>query len=795
MTLRLNILIFITVFLSATPTLGFAESSGITGYSGSDPLLTCTRAGCHTDSSTTIDIFLYKLATRYQPIDAFTQLRYQFVLEIVGPGAAGGFNMSVSDGVLSSARSDVFRNNRNGELSHLSPQLVKNNAARWEFDWQSPATTGTVTFYICANIVNLNRNNFGDNSGCRNFEITVDTLSTPDTSAPIIIPLEDLTYNSIGYFTPIELPQVEASDDTDVIVGALASDYGPFTIGTHRIEWLATDAHGNFSSVVQNVIIKPIITLQENRFISRGAALNISAYINGKLNSEDYPISFAIQLSGSASENIDYTVDSNFTEFISGNKASISLQINNTSAIENTVIDATIDLTSNANFLLGSNNRQAISITNNNLSPTVDIIITQGNNNGSVLFMDAGEVSISAIATDLESDTLSFDWSTDTANSITQLLSNTSTNRISFDPALLSSGLYTISVKVSDNGIPNAITQIDSWVRILPSMLPLSLNDFDQDGLTDATEGVLDADYDGIADYLDISSFEFVLAVDPQQNLHQLIQTIPGYVLRIGELARRENRNAAFVPQPSNENSMNPDIPMNISGVYDLEILLPSAHEPYASIALPALDILHDVDTLTVYNNDNGWRPFINDENNHIAFANSVDGICPTVGPAYSTIEKSPPLCLSIRLSDGGPNDSDSNQNGIIRLRIGSDRGANTSNKALLNITPDSGGGNPLILLVILLLYVHKKMLLLNVKRPLSFQVNPFMKNLILILALTIFLSACETIKPWERYYLARPDMALTVDSMDNAYRAHIYFSKEASSDVGSAGGGGCGCN
>lgn len=69
------------------------------------------------------------------------------------------------------------------------------------------------------------------------------------------------------------------------------------------------------------------------------------------------------------------------------------------------------------------------------------------------------------------------------------------------------------------------------------------------------------------------------------------------------------------------------------------------------------------------------------------------------------------------------------------------------------------------------------------------------LKSLVVI-ALAIFCSACvQTVKPWQRQDLARPEMAWEADAMSSAYRNHIFFSKEASSGGASVGGGGCGCN
>jgi len=50
-------------------------------------------------------------------------------------------------------------------------------------------------------------------------------------------------------------------------------------------------------------------------------------------------------------------------------------------------------------------------------------------------------------------------------------------------------------------------------------------------------------------------------------------------------------------------------------------------------------------------------------------------------------------------------------------------------------------------------------------------------------------------VKPWERGTLARDDMQLITDAMDQSVDDHIYFSKEASTGGSSIQGGGCGCN
>ncbi len=64
------------------------------------------------------------------------------------------------------------------------------------------------------------------------------------------------------------------------------------------------------------------------------------------------------------------------------------------------------------------------------------------------------------------------------------------------------------------------------------------------------------------------------------------------------------------------------------------------------------------------------------------------------------------------------------------------------------------------------------------------------------LLAATLMLaSGCVAVEPYQRAYLARPDMGF--ESLTGTAKAldKTYPSKEAASGGGAVGGGGCGCN
>jgi hypothetical protein len=54
---------------------------------------------------------------------------------------------------------------------------------------------------------------------------------------------------------------------------------------------------------------------------------------------------------------------------------------------------------------------------------------------------------------------------------------------------------------------------------------------------------------------------------------------------------------------------------------------------------------------------------------------------------------------------------------------------------------------------------------------------------------------AIQPVQPWEKQYLARPDMQFDYDKLDAKNVQHVYFSKEGAAGGYGVGGGGCGCN
>ena len=68
----------------------------------------------------------------------------------------------------------------------------------------------------------------------------------------------------------------------------------------------------------------------------------------------------------------------------------------------------------------------------------------------------------------------------------------------------------------------------------------------------------------------------------------------------------------------------------------------------------------------------------------------------------------------------------------------------------------------------------------------------------VLLICLAALLGACAGMtppQPWEKGHLAKPEMYMGGDPLDERFLLHIYSSKENASGGYGVGGGGCGCN
>ena len=67
--------------------------------------------------------------------------------------------------------------------------------------------------------------------------------------------------------------------------------------------------------------------------------------------------------------------------------------------------------------------------------------------------------------------------------------------------------------------------------------------------------------------------------------------------------------------------------------------------------------------------------------------------------------------------------------------------------------------------------------------------------RLVALILVAVVAGGCATVEPYQRGYLARPDMAFEPTPGTGRALEKTFAAKEGASGSGSVGGGGCGCN
>lgn len=63
------------------------------------------------------------------------------------------------------------------------------------------------------------------------------------------------------------------------------------------------------------------------------------------------------------------------------------------------------------------------------------------------------------------------------------------------------------------------------------------------------------------------------------------------------------------------------------------------------------------------------------------------------------------------------------------------------------------------------------------------------------VLVLLAGCQALQPVQPWEKGFLAKPEMKLDAAKLEGSFADHVYTSKEAGLPGRGVGAGGCGCN
>jgi len=497
------------------------------------------------------------------------------------------------------------------------------------------------------------------NQGNATALILVHVLTGDDATLPLVTPPADIVVNSDGFLTQVDLGLATAvSSEGFSLPVSLLSEDNFFEPGRNLIYWQATDANGNTAVAEQVVEVHPLIYFSQDQFLTEGQPVGVDILLNGE--SPSYPIEVNYTLTGTANSD-DHDLADRTVVITEGTSGHIEFNL-----IEDGIneLDETIkiNLVSELNSIAP---QHIVTITGNNVAPTVSLNVQQDGKKRIVINKNGGEVIISTSLNDLNAgDEHSFDWS---ASSIE--LSNLSTNDRSFIflPSDLVAETYQIGLTVTDDGSP--VMQDHAFIRVevVNSLPALTDEDSDNDGIPDISEGFGDEDKDGVPDYLDNISACNILVEHVDDTTGFLIEGEVGGCLSIGATAMGGSSGGAAILEDASSSADIPDDSntTNIGGIFDFVITQLNNGQTY-SVVLPQLNPI-PIDPIYRKYNELGWTSFFEDQSNKIFSAPGNKGHCP---PPESS-EYLPGLitghwCVRLLLKDGGLNDSDGLANGVI---------------------------------------------------------------------------------------------------------------------------------
>ena len=212
-----------------------------------------------------------------------------------------------------------------------------------------------------------------DNDGVSNAQEYLNgTDVSVDDYGPVIAVPEDIVLASTGRLTSVDLGDATATDREPLSPQVEANITGPFLSGAYQIIWSSEDALGNTSQAIQQLSILPLANLDVDFSAGEGGNHSISVTLSG--DAPSYPVNIPFNLSGTATEGDDYSINVSAALIISqGRSASMNLSIveDNTAESDETIIislpDVFIqcvdcDVEGLSNAAIGSANSQIITI-------------------------------------------------------------------------------------------------------------------------------------------------------------------------------------------------------------------------------------------------------------------------------------------------------------------------------------------------------------------------------------------------------------------------------------------------
>jgi autotransporter-associated beta strand protein len=555
---------------------------------------------------------------------------------------------------------------------------------------------------------------------------TIVVATAVDPLAPVVTAPDERWLDAVGLYTPVSLRQLlglspaASEEEIDQALAAVATDSESgndccnalpeglnaanlllLPPGRHEIVWKTTNAAGLTGMDIQIVNLRPLVSFSKDQIAVRDSEVQVRVILNGP--SPVYPLDIPYEIDTASTalpdEHSLNTALASFTEpgqtevvipvilpeVIGAGDSELILRLDDQSPAG---APPTADL---FDINAGAANRHTIRIRTGNVPPTVDLQLSQGGVNTSLITPIGGLVTATAMVVDPNSaDSHSFDWSA-SDSSLNDTDGDVTNATWVFDPVGLA-GRQRLEVTVSDSAGANAVTQM--YFRVVNTLPVLNAEtDSDGDGVDDVTEGFGDSNGNGIPDYLDNRPSGNVLPQTIAVTGAYLLECEPGVLCRIGRFALMSETGGVQLLDRDIE--MQPDLIADethtpVGGIFDFDINgLPTPGQSVRivipqQVAVPANAVYRKFQ-------QGAWTSFVENGSNALHSAVGNPGYCPPPASAdWQSGLIAGHLCVQLTIEDGGPNDAD----GLVNAAI-SDPGAVSTAKANPPVEPPKPAPTP----------------------------------------------------------------------------------------------------
>lgn len=554
-----------------------------------------------------------------------------------------------------------------------------------------------------------------NNDGQSNLQDYLSCGSAPSCYAisnPVIVTNGDQVLTATGYLTPVTLTATATG-----VAGPLtvtADNDGPFRPGAHTVtwsaDWTAADGSPQTATATQSVTVKPLLTLGGSSVAAAGQTVYLPVRLNGEAPA--YPVTVTIATSGAVA-GADFTLGSDTVTFGAGEtEKNIEVTLADNGPRPDLELVLSLSGVSGDAALAGASQvRHVMRISSDPVPPEATLQVSQAGQIRQVVYAGDGSIDIAALVSDANGNATAMCTGWEAPGVDVTLGSDLCV--LTVDASVLVPGTYRFTVGVTDN--VSTIYRSISVAVAGGSAPALSGADSDGDGVDNASEGAVDANGNGLLDYLDAvgdDAPEVIPLNLTAGSLPMMAVADAGLRLRAGPsaiAAQSLSQSGIQVYESQVTVAGAPVIDADfaaIGAIVDFRVSGLSDVQRVAHVVIPLPVVLLPGVTWRQLDAAGRWTGFAGTGADGLASApRADDGSCPPPqDAAYRPGLASGHACVQLTLTDGGPNDADGAADGQVTVTAAPTVRRDEVAAAIPGESPSGGAAGPWTLLALALL-------------------------------------------------------------------------------------------